>query len=100
MDPLTKNLSDKLLHEIREKWLQTEGAKGLFDGMPYDEVEAYFNFSYFQLSARLLCIETFDDRQRTLREITQIKKELELCSKTFAYFVKMKIQESQQSKPE
>jgi hypothetical protein len=100
MDAHTENFSNKMLQEIREKWLQTEGAKGLFGGTPYDEVEAYFNFSYFQLSSRLLHIETFDDRQRALREITQIKKELELCSRAFDYFVKMKIHDSQENHTE
>jgi hypothetical protein len=100
MDPHTENLSNKLLREIREQWLQTEGAKGLLDGTSYEEIEAYFRFSYFQLSSRLLHIETFDDRQRALREISQIKRELEVCLKAFEYFVKMKIQESQQNHTE
>jgi hypothetical protein len=87
-----KSVHEQLIEEIRQNWLQTRGGKGLFEGEPHDEVECYFNFSYFQLKSRLLLMEMLDDPQKLMqelpRQLQEIRKELIVCAKVFDYFVK------------
>lgn len=80
--------TDGLLEEIREQWRTTEGARSLFHGPPHEEVEAYFRFSYFQLTARMLMLESVEDKRKALLEIQQIRNELTVCFKAFDYLVK------------